>query len=374
MRASISIFLFFSICYAAGGAELANSNRGKQVLQAQGCLGCHTFNVRLRSDPSGTLSKQRLSATRLAGAIWGHAPTIWHALEHQESFKALSTAQAYDLVAWFMAAGYFEQHGSVREGEILFEGEGCVKCHAVTGKADNGADSAGPPLARWNTVTDPVPFIRAIWSHAPVMRAAMDRKQMNWPSISTNQMNSILAYAGAVAGRPKEPELIFGDPDKGKAILGMRECVSCHNGKLFARGELRDHTLTELSATLWNHAPMMMNFPPSLNDKEISDLLAFLWKSGYFEMPGNAVRGKALFESKSCATCHQAAKEKTPFAGRGPFDAGKMIAALWRHSPQVMEQAVGKGIVWPRFDAVEMADLIAYINNGNASGWHTEPQ
>ncbi|MCZ2148112.1 MAG: cytochrome c [Bryobacterales bacterium] len=374
MRALLSIVLLFANCFAAGGAELANSNRGKQVLQEQGCLGCHTFNVRLRSDAPGTLSKRRLSATRLAGAIWGHAPTIWHALERQDVFTALSTAQAYDLVAWFMAAGYFEQHGSVRTGEILFEGEGCIKCHRVTGKPGNGADSAGPPLAQWNTVTDPVPFFKAIWSHAPLMRTAMDRKQMNWPSLSAQEMSDILAYAGAVAGRPKEPELILGDPDKGKAIFRMRECVSCHNGKLFAQTEPRDHTLTELSATLWNHAPMMMNFPPSLSGKEISDLLAFLWQSGYFEMPGNAAHGRALFESKNCALCHQTSKEKTPFAGKGRFDAAKMIAALWSHSPRVMNQARGKGIVWPRFDTVEMADLIAYINQGNASGWQTEPR
>jgi len=373
MRALLGIF-FLSTCFAAGGAELANSNRGKQVLRQQGCLACHTFNVRLRGDAPGTLSKRRLSATRLAGDIWGHAPTIWQSLERQGVFSAMSADQAYDLVAWFMAAGYFEQHGSVRAGEVLFEGEGCIKCHQVMGKPGNGGGSAGPPLSRWNTVTDPVPFFKAIWSHAPVMRTAMDRKQLNWPSLSAQEMSDILAYAGAVAGRPKEPELILGDPDKGKAIFGMRECVSCHNGKLFARTEPRDHTLTELSATLWNHAPMMMNFPPSLSDTEISGLLAFLWQSGYFEMPGNPVRGRALFESKNCALCHQTSKEKRPFAGKERFDAAKMIAALWSHSPRVMNQARGKGIVWPRFDAVEMADLIAYINQGNVSGWQTEPR
>ncbi|MCC6344283.1 MAG: hypothetical protein IT166_18935 [Bryobacterales bacterium] len=372
MLALLSIAFICSSGFA-GAVELANSNNGRQALEEQGCLGCHNFQVRPRSDAPGVLSKRRLSATRLAAAIWSHAPTIWHAREHR-SFTVLSAPQAYDLVAWFMAAGYFEQQGSVRKGGILFEAEGCLKCHAVIGKPAASPDNAGPPLSSWNTVTDPVPFLKAVWSHAPVMRAAMDRKQMNWPSLSSQEMSDILAYAGAVAGRPKDPELVLGDPEKGKAILRMRECASCHNGKLLVGSEPRDHTLTELSATLWDHAPMMMNFPPSLNGIEISNLLAFLWQSGYFEMPGNAVHGKAVFEEKSCALCHQSSKENTPFPGRKGFDAASMIAALWSHPPQVLEQARGKGIVWPRFDAVEMADLIAYIRNGNASRWQIEPR
>jgi hypothetical protein len=40
-----------------------------------------------------------------------------------------------------------------------------------------------------------------------------------------------------------------------------------------------------------------------------------------------------------------------------------MVAALWHHGPRMLELMEARGIVWPRFDAQEMSNLIAYLNS-----------
>jgi hypothetical protein len=39
-----------------------------------------------------------------------------------------------------------------------------------------------------------------------------------------------------------------------------------------------------------------------------------------------------------------------------------MVAALWEHGPRMLDVMNSKKIVWPRFSAVEMEDLVAFLN------------
>jgi hypothetical protein len=41
-----------------------------------------------------------------------------------------------------------------------------------------------------------------------------------------------------------------------------------------------------------------------------------------------------------------------------------MVTGLWKHGPEMLAKMNAKGMVWPRFGASEMADLIAYLNSG----------
>ncbi len=40
-----------------------------------------------------------------------------------------------------------------------------------------------------------------------------------------------------------------------------------------------------------------------------------------------------------------------------------MVTALWSHGPQVLEPMKARGIAWPRFEAVQMSNLIAFLNS-----------
>ena len=73
---------------------------------------------------------------------------------------------------------------------------------------------------------------------------------------------------------------------------------------------------------------------------------------------------RAIFQ-KSCATCHNDAASGAPPLGKGKdaYGAINMVAALWDHGPRMLESMTAKKIVWPRFTAQEMSDVIAYLNS-----------
>jgi len=84
------------------------------------------------------------------------------------------------------------------------------------------------------------------------------------------------------------------------------------------------------------------------------------------ERPCPMPRGKKIYETKSCATCHELRRNQT-----GAPDLTKKLeayspilltSAAWGHGSmrQTMKQ---QGLEWPEFKGREMADLIAFMNS-----------
>ena len=40
-----------------------------------------------------------------------------------------------------------------------------------------------------------------------------------------------------------------------------------------------------------------------------------------------------------------------------------MVSALWDHGPRMLELMKERKLAWPRFTAMQMSDLIAYLNS-----------
>jgi hypothetical protein len=99
---------------------------------------------------------------------------------------------------------------------------------------------------------------------------------------------------------------------------------------------------------------------PSFSNKEMADLLAYLFAERFFEASGNAVRGSKLFASKACNECHHT-------GGMGPdltrlsVSPIHMATALWNHGPVMFQSMQQKQIAWPRFQPGEINDLIEYL-------------
>ena len=102
---------------------------------------------------------------------------------------------------------------------------------------------------------------------------------------------------------------------------------------------------------------------------EMSSLVLFAALSTLRQLvyPGGSVAdGKKVFGERQCAGCHAGGR----FGARQlPGQATKysevtLIAALWRHGPQMLERMKEKNMEWPRFTADQMSDLIAYLNAG----------
>jgi cytochrome c551/c552 len=85
------------------------------------------------------------------------------------------------------------------------------------------------------------------------------------------------------------------------------------------------------------------------------------------ETPGDATRGRALFEEKGCGRCHR------PQAGergvgppretlRRPQGLFELAGRLWNHVP-TMRRALGtmEGLPWPELTLDQVGDLAAYL-------------
>jgi mono/diheme cytochrome c family protein len=336
---------------AVGRAEpSADASRGQRFLDSQQCFTCHRLDNGWKKGVLARLRRSRMTPPRLAGTIWNHAPLIWGALQEANlPVAAISYEQASDVILYFAAAGYYEPGGDPVRGAKVIEKQGCANCHSV-----EGMTGIGPPVAAW-TSGNPIDLMLSMWKHSSHMRAALEQKKLKWPSLSNGELRDILAYVLPLAKQPSQvPEMQIGEAGRGKELFSKRGCVNCHKGSMVTEFAVYEHTLTELAAVLWNHAPMMLYAPPDLTRQEMSDLVAYLWSVRYFEETGNAVRGKAIF-LKSCQDCHSS----RPAGGKA--DSAVILASVWKHA-SAEQKLRSKGGVWPRLAGNDVADLIAFLN------------
>jgi cytochrome c2 len=150
----------------------------------------------------------------------------------------------------------------------------------------------------------------------------------------------------------------------GEAIFQSKGCVVCHHSGASFGPQIKGRTLTEIAAEMWDHAPKMKAQPAHFNPGEMRELLSYLWARQFFEDSGDPGRGKRVFATKHCETCHGDASTGASKITGGAFTGITMVSALWHHGPRMLDQMTSKGIRWPRFERREMSDLIAFLNSG----------
>jgi mono/diheme cytochrome c family protein len=174
---------------------------------------------------------------------------------------------------------------------------------------------------------------------------------------------------------------------EGRHVFEAKGCVRCHRvldeappaaiGPDLARnGSWRD--VMQLAASLWNHKPVMADKmrqlgiePPTVSPDEMGKLAGYLFAVRFFAEPGQAERGRTLFEQRSCSQCHQLnghggvvgprLDELKPYAS-SPF----LAQALWNHGPEMAAKMAEMKLARPHLDDGDVADIVAYIR-GDAS-------
>lgn len=169
-------------------------------------------------------------------------------------------------------------------------------------------------------------------------------------------------------------------PLNGGTVFRSKGCATCHGASGAGTGlgpSLRDTrsltSLPRLVTTVWNHAPRMWQamsarqLPyPTLSYEETSQLVTYLYISGYADNHGDIQRGEKLFQARKCSECHN--REPSP-AGNAPSlsaisDANDPLSwtqALWNHAPAMQLKMRSSGLDWPKFQASDMRDLFAYV-------------
>lgn len=192
---------------------------------------------------------------------------------------------------------------------------------------------------------------------------------------------SLLLLAVLPAGVCGTRSLALGDARRGGKLVRSLNCLICHSirgegGKeapeLDNRVDRRGYSPSGLASRLWNHGPAMWAAferrglrRPELNEQQAADLFAYFFTTGYLDEPGNASRGRELFQAKRCRECHginspvhPAAK---PLAAWPSLDDPVALAEdMWNHSREMSSALGDKKIPKPSLTSQEISDILAY--------------
>jgi cytochrome c2 len=178
-------------------------------------------------------------------------------------------------------------------------------------------------------------------------------------------------------------ELVLGDAQRGAELLRTEKCLSCHsmrgeggtNAPDLGRMTGRNYSPSWMAGIMWNHAPTMWaamekeGIPkPRLTEGQAADLFAYFQSVRFFERPGDAARGKQIFTSKHCASCHGISTQVP--GGGPPVSSWQSLAApimlaqeMWNHASQMRAAMSARRIRWPELTGQELTDLLVYVQN-----------
>jgi mono/diheme cytochrome c family protein len=341
--------------------------RGEALLEDKACLSCHALNGRGGSGAPdfAALSSRNKTPSGLAGAMWNHSPRMWAEYQaRNRQVPALTSFEAADLFSYFYAILYLAPPGDVDRGRAVFEQKNCLSCHAWI------VDRASIRRGSWIESREPVAWAEQMWNHASEMDSAVINRGLAWPSLSESEMVDLLTF---LSGQPLS-SISVGEPEPGRAVF-ERSCETCHSlgaaegSKVDLLRASKPSSVAHYIAAMWNHAPVMRRRGGStakLNQGDMRDVIAFLFSQRYFFEPGDPLRGRAAFEEKGCAGCHERPSAKGApdlFQAAEVYSPVTLTAAAWRHGQAMHANMEQRGISWPEFRASEMTDLIAYLNS-----------
>lgn len=362
---------------------VGDPHTGRRVFEQKGCAQCHAVNgAGATSAPDlGFQRPARSNLSQLVTEMWNHAPRMWQQMEAAHlAYPDFSAREMADLFSYLYVARYEDEPGDSARGRLLFSQKGCLRCHAIAGQGGK----IGPDLRDLRPVDTPLYWAQAMWNHAPAMETRMRRLNMPWPEFQDTEMNDLLAYVREERAGPRhESELLPADPRRGWEVFRQKGCIQCHavggeGGTAapdLAAGRALPATLTQVAGRMWNHSPQMWRAMqakgierPTFNEKEMADLIAFLYSVRYFDLPGSPLVGEQVFAERHCSRCHGAdarGGEIGPgLRGRGRFFTQVTLArALWSHGPRMFRRAQELGLGWPLLKENDLGHLLAFLNS-----------
>jgi mono/diheme cytochrome c family protein len=110
---------------------------------------------------------------------------------------------------------------------------------------------------------------------------------------------------------------------------------------------------------------------PEFEGEDLADLFAYIFIARYQGQAGNPRRGESVYSLKGCAFCHR--PDGTGEIGPSLRDIATetketTMKKMWNHAPLMWEEMGERRIPWPRFEAEELSDLLAFL----AAAWTDE--
>lgn len=364
-------------------AGFGDPMRGQSLFVTKGCVSCHAVRGaggRIGPDLGRTAVKD--SFYEIAAGMWNHALAMDEKMrEFRVSRPAFEGSELSDLLAFLYFLNYFDEPGDPRVGKVLFAEKHCIQCHAL-GRLGG---ATGPRLDTLPRGASPLRIAQDLWNHGPVMVPAVRRMGLDVPEFRGTEIIDLFAYLRSQGQGPRRGARVFrsaGNPERGRALFASKGCLRCHAvfgkgdtiGPDLGRAELRG-SVTQLAGRMWNHWPAMAEAmgalgmaPPTFKEEEMADILAYLFISRYEGAPGPRAKGEAVYTDKGCASCHGRKGEGgigRPLRGVTTGESKeRIVQRMWNHAPQMSSRMEARRISWPRFEADELAGLVAFLAEG----------
>jgi cytochrome c2 len=384
--ACLALFLFPTT--GAIGAEDSiesflpeNPLSGGKLFIEKGCVHCHAiYGEGGKGGPDLGHTKLNRGFLEVAGVMWNHSPRMEEEFERLKLVRPTFTAEEMaEIIAFVFFLNHFDAPGDPARGEQLFSEKGCQRCHSVGGVGGR----AGQPLDRFRRYTSAVHMSTALWKKGAEMAEVMERMGVPRPTFQSGDVRDILAYIQEESlPQPDESKVFLqpGNPRNGERLFRTKHCIECHavdRSRWHVAPDLSDAAIRGSISTIagfqWNHGPGMWEMMkqrglriPQFTEREMSDIVTYLFFLQYFEEPGDPVGGAKLFVDKGCNACHtmsgEGSTEGPGVAEMELFDSpAAVIAAMWNHASEMEQMTWEKNIVWPILKESEMADLIAFL-------------
>jgi mono/diheme cytochrome c family protein len=179
--------------------------------------------------------------------------------------------------------------------------------------------------------------------------------------------------AGALAAQS-----LTGDAGRGGQLFQQMKCASCHAvrgaggsvGPALGATPGAHDSANAVAAAMWTHAVRMWEAMdklgialPKITQQQAADLVAYIAGKVRVDPPGDAARGKKVYESKLCADCHDQYSGAPDFTQRtGPASPYWMVSGLWDHGRGMLSRMAAKQVAWQQLTAQEVGDILAYLN------------
>ena len=271
-----------------------------------------------------------------------------------------------------------ELRGDPTRGRQIFVERECSQCHSIWG---NGG-TLGPDFATVGAGRSLLQLAGMFWNHTPRMIETVRRRGVQWPIFTEGELADIISYIYYVKLFDES-----GDAGLGERWFRDKRCVECHSvGD--AGGDIGP-ALDEfaayiapivLAADMWNHGVDMRLeqaargiTTPSFTGRELADIQAYIRRQSTLRHrdlvmlePPDPNRGEDLFRTKQCVECHGRNGAGTDHGpdiqtATGRLSVSEIAGELWNHSSVMADSMQIREIAYPRFEAGEMADVIAFL-------------
>ena len=354
---------------------------GARLFSDLGCNSCHAlYGIGPKRGPDlGTVLPAGSSPVRIVADLWNHGPQMWQKMrDAQFGLPNITEQEAVDLLSYLYVVRYMDVPGNPDEGRTLFTAKGCANCHSLNGSKEG----AGPDLGHLDAET-PIVWAQRMWNHGEAMGQLMETAEVEWPVFQGREMLDLLSFLQkSSTGRRMEAGLLPANPTNGKALFIEKGCSACHaiNGEGSAEGpDLGPKTdespsIVQFAAQMWNHSPQMWSrmqskeiSRPQFAEREMADLISYLYLVRYLEPVGRVDLGSETFNAKHCSNCHgmdgHGGRGGPNLGRRQAYYASQLSYTIWSHGPEMYRRMREQNIPWPSLSEEELLNLIAFLNS-----------